>query len=460
MRPCGARKAATLTGPGESGRWRGLPTQFLSNAIPRRYVPHRAAWPIALTPPAIGPRIADPSASRPPGTSGRAAWAPAGDAGIGRLRVAHVSPAYFAEDSLIGGGERYVSYVARALRDASPSLPFVLAQSVFAIGRRDLAFSDGGVPVSVFANESPSAHPMAAMSARLWQALADVDVVHVHQALTFFGCYCAVIARSLNKTLVMTDLGGGENPLLLQHGGLALADGLLSISDFARSLVGAYFRGPHAAIIGPVDTGAFAPPSGASASSGGRPREVLSVGRLLPHKGVDRIIDALPPGLPLRLVGRPYDAEYFALLRERAAGKQVTFVVDADDAALRQCYHAAGLYVHASTFIDCYGRRIAKPELMGLTTLEALASGLPVAVANTASLPELAPDPRFSRVFQDVADLRGILEAFAAGTWPGPDAGDLARRHTVDNYSFPVVGRRIAAFYAELHAARTAAARP
>jgi len=385
--------------------------------------------------------------------------APQSAAALRRLRVAHVSPAYFAEDSLIGGGERYVSYVARALRDAAPALPFVLSQAVFAIGRKDLAFSDGGVPVTVFANENPSPHPMAAMSGRLWQALEDVDVVHVHQALTFFGCYCAVIARSLDKTLVMTDLGGCENSLLLQHGGLGLADGILSISEFAKSLVKAYFPGPHAAIVGPVDTATFAPPaappsSSSPGSSPGRRREVLSVGRLLPHKGADRIIDALPPGLPLRLVGRPYDANYYELLRQRAAGKDVTFVVDADDAELLQCYHSAGLYVHASTFVDVYGRQIAKPELMGLTTLEAMATGLPVVVANTASLPELARDPRFSRVFEDVAGLRRVLQDFAAGTWPGPDASGLARRHAVETYSFPVVGRRIAEFYAGLHADR------
>lgn len=137
---------------------------FLSNAIPRRYVPHRAARPIALTPPTIGPWVAEPSAMRPSDTPRPTPWTASGDTGISRLRVAHVSPAYFAEDSLIGGG---------------------------------------------------------------------------------------------------------GNPLLLQHGRLALADGLLSISDFARSLVRAYFRGPHAAIIGPVDTSAFTPPSQSSPSSGG-----------------------------------------------------------------------------------------------------------------------------------------------------------------------------------------------
>ncbi len=367
-----------------------------------------------------------------------------------RLRVAHVSPTYFADKSLIGGGERYVSYIALALQEVQGSLPFLLEQAVFAIGPTDRALCDrGGLPVTVLADQNPGSGAMEGMSVRLWQVLRDFDIVHVHQALTFFGCYCAVVARSLGKTLIMTDLGGGACSLLLEHGGLRLADGLLSISKFAGSLVGPYFPGPHAAIAGPVDTTTFTPPAVPR-----RRCEVLCVGRLLPHKGIDRVIDALPPGLPLRIVGRPYDAKYHALLVRRAARKQVTFVLDADDAELLACFHSAGIFVQASTFVDCYGHAVSKPELMGLTTLEALSTGLPVAIANAASLPELASDPRFSMVFDDDAGLRTILERFAAGLWPEPGASELARRHAVERYSFPVVGRQIAEFYARVHAER------
>jgi alpha-maltose-1-phosphate synthase len=372
---------------------------------------------------------------------------------IDRLRVAHVSPAYFSDSSLIGGGERYVSYAARAIEAARPALPFDLVQVVFAIGTEDCCFSDNGVSFRVFANENPSPHPMNPVSRQLWAALNDFDVLHVHQGLTFFGCFCAVIARSLKKTLIMTDHGGGESSLLLQHGGLHLADGLISISEFAKSLVSSHFRGPHAAVLGPVDTGHFAP-----GSSNDRCREVLCVGRILPHKGFDRVIDALPSGLPLRIVGRPYDADYHTLLRERSKGRDVTFVTDADDVALLDCYRSAGLYVHASTFLDCYGRRIRKPELMGLTTLEAMAAGLPVVVANTASLPELGQNGSFFRVFDDVPALRSILIEYASGAWPAPDAGAAARQHAVQNFGFPVVGRRIAEFYAQIHAQRIGAA--
>ncbi len=37
------------------------------------------------------------------------------------LRVAHLTPTYFAPESVIGGGERSVGYVARAVQAAEPT---------------------------------------------------------------------------------------------------------------------------------------------------------------------------------------------------------------------------------------------------------------------------------------------------------------------------------------------------
>jgi glycosyltransferase involved in cell wall biosynthesis len=290
---------------------------------------------------------------------------------------------------------------------------------------------------------------MSAASSKLWNLLSSFDVVHIHQALTVFGCYCAVIARTLNRTVIMTDLGGGENELLLNHGGIQLSDGLLSISAFAKSLIGGYFKGPHEVIIGPVDTEVFRP-----SLSSIRKTDVLVVGPILPHKGIDRIIDALPSGLPLKVVGRNYHDRYFRLLRKRASGKDVTFITQVGDEDLQALYQSSGLYVQASTYVDVYGNRIQKPELMGLTTLEALASGMPAVVAQTASLPELATDERFTRVFKDREELALVLNEYKSGTWPGPNAGKLAREHTVANYSFDIVGKKIARFYSDVHLAR------
>ena len=49
----------------------------------------------------------------------------------------------------------------------------------------------------------------------------------------------------------------------------------------------------------------------------------MYVGRLMPEKGVDVLISAMPPGRRLEVYGRPYDAEYFAELRRLAYGEKM-----------------------------------------------------------------------------------------------------------------------------------------
>jgi glycosyltransferase involved in cell wall biosynthesis len=132
----------------------------------------------------------------------------------------------------------------------------------------------------------------------------------------------------------------------------------------------------------------------------------------------------------------------------------VRFVLDANDDKLLELYRSSGLFVQASTARDIYGTTHVKSELMGLTTLEAMACGLPVAVSDTASLPELVPDPRFGRVFSDDQELSATLRSVLSGAWPGADAGVLARAHVVETHGMDAIARGLAAFYRTVVAAR------
>ena len=363
------------------------------------------------------------------------------------LRVAHLTPAYFSDLSVVGGGERYVYYLAHALRQATE-----IDQTVFSIGATARSFNQEGIPVKVLRNESPSPEPMEGFSSALWTQLKGFDLVHVHQSLSLFGTYSTPIVRSLGIPMVGTDLGGGENALMLQGRGLELFGGILSISRYAHSLVDGYFSGPHEILVGPVDTDRFCPDETIPRDR----KTVLCVSRILPHKGIDRVIKALPDGLRLIIAGRVYDQHYYGLLKEMAAGKDVSFEHDADDDRLLRLYRTAGLFIQASTALDIYGRVIGKPELMGLTSLEAMACGLPAAVADTGSLPELVPDPRFGRIFSSHEELVGLLTDYSYGIWPAPGASALACRHVVANHGMAAIGSQLAAFYASLVPEKTA----
>jgi glycosyltransferase involved in cell wall biosynthesis len=359
-----------------------------------------------------------------------------------KAKIAHVSPTYFSPASVLGGGERYVDYVARSVGLVSPSI----SQKIIGCGPKPHVFDRNGIAVKVLKDISGSNDPMEAQPEGLWEELRDVDLVHIHQSLTRFGAFAMVVAKTLRKPVVLTDLGGAQDRTMLGGGGQELADAVVSISRHAASLVAPYYHGRHEVILGPLDTDFFAPadldqPLG---------RDVLSVARILPHKGFDQIIDALPPGLNLTIVGSLYDQRYYDDLVEMARGKAVRFRHQVDDEQLRELYAQSGLYIQASTHCDMYGRFSDRPELLGLTTLEAMSCGLPVVVSSAASLPELATDPRVTAVFRDRGELRCLLERFRDGIWPTVSSRAIARNLAVGTYGLQKVGGRLLALYEDL----------
>jgi glycosyltransferase involved in cell wall biosynthesis len=361
------------------------------------------------------------------------------------MRVLHASPTWFSPESIVGGGERWVDNVMAALAAGAPEIK----QAMVAIGRQTGLSLRGGSLTRILTNERARPEPMNAISSRLWSEFAGFDVIHIHQSLAEFGVYASCVAASLGKTVVLTDLGGGASPIMLQ-GGLAMADGVVSISRYAHSFIAPLVSAPSLIITGPVDTDTFHPSLAAPSTPA-----AVCVGRIMPHKGIDRIIRALPSGLKLRVVGTVYNEQYRALLAELATGKNVEFITNATDDALVAIYQQSTLFLQASCIRDVYGNVAAKTELMGLTTLEAMACGLPVIVsADGGSLSELVTDPRFGSVFKDDAELGVMLRRHQAGLWPKAGSAAAAREHAVATFGVVAYGRRMADFYAEVHARR------
>ena len=92
----------------------------------------------------------------------------------------------------------------------------------------------------------------------------------------------------------------------------------------------------------------------------------------------------MPVDIPLTICGQPYDPRYYDYLRSLAAGKNVRFLVNQNDVALRDLYRRATAVVLPSVFVDCYGFAHAWPELMGYSLLERYGRPLAVAVVGIA----------------------------------------------------------------------------
>jgi len=124
---------------------------------------------------------------------------------------------------------------------------------------------------------------------------------------------------------------------------------------------------------------------------------LLVVGRLAVEKNLERLAPALAqvPGCHLALVG---DGPAAPQLRREFAGLPVTFAGTLRGSDLAAAYASADILVQPSS-----------TETLGLTVLEAMASGLPVVGARRGGIPNLIRDGETGLLFNP--DVSGDLES-------------------------------------------------
>lgn len=362
------------------------------------------------------------------------------------IRVLHCTPAWFSPESVVGGGERWVDNVMLALASGAPNIQ----QSALSIGHKEGLQQRNSGLFRIVSADTGEPGSVNAVSASLWEEFHEFDLIHVHQALTEFGAYACCVAASLGKTIIITDHGGGLHPIMLA-GGLRMAHGIFAQSNYAYKFIAADVSLPNLSMIGPIDTSFWQPPM----KNKNKSPSIICVSRIIPFKGIDRIIRALPSNLHLKIVGRVYDKEYRRVLGQLARGKMVEFIHDADDKKLLSLYQDSTLFAQGSCIKNINGDISAKTELMGITTLEALSCGLPIVVpSDGGSLPELVTDKRFGVIFDNEADLKNIFDQHQAGTWPGFNVSELAHKHIKDWASLESYGKKLGDFYTFIHRSR------
>jgi glycosyltransferase involved in cell wall biosynthesis len=221
----------------------------------------------------------------------------------------------------------------------------------------------------------------------------------------------------------------------------------LHVSEYSRRVHGQDTDPRSHVILGGVDAEKFSPARTEGATEGAsaeRRGGALYVGRLLPHKGVDDLIRALPEGMPLEIIGQPYGEAYVRELKRLAEGRRVTLRHDCDDAALVAAYRAALCVVLPSVYRDMYGRETRVPELLGQTLLEGMACGAPAVCTDVASMPEVVEDGVTGFVVppNDPAALRGKLSWLASHPREAAAMGRAGRACVLEKFNWDsVVGR-------------------
>lgn len=365
------------------------------------------------------------------------------------MKILVITPTFFGDASVVGGAERYAWELSKALA-ARADVTVVTFGDTPGVERRD------GLTLRTLRRRRLVDHPLAAspLSAGFLSAIAHADVVHCHQVDTFATSAALVAGRLLGKRVFVSDLGGGHVYAPTNYAPLLRwADGMLLISEYSRE----QWRTQPAShrpgrpgtserlhvIHGGVDIRRFSP--------GGErdPDMVLYVGRIVPHKGIEHLIDAVTAPMRLHIVGRPYDAGYLEALRARAAGKAVVFEHDVDDDGLVARYRRAFVSVLPSASVDFRGRITAVAELFGLVVVEAMACATPVIVSRTTSLPELVDDGVTGWIVPpaDPAALRARLLALHGDAALGARVGAAARAVVEQRFTWPATADRVMAVF-------------
>jgi glycosyltransferase involved in cell wall biosynthesis len=352
------------------------------------------------------------------------------------MRVIQVAPTPFGRDGLFGGGERYPVELARALA-AEVDCELVT------FGRRPRTIVDrAGLRVRVLRTLAHvPRHPAHPLAPNLPAVLRGADVVHTHHLRSMPSRVAAVTARLGGQRLAVTDhgLGGGGWAGLLPR----LFHRFLTVSRYsAHTLQAPPDR--TSVIYGGADPRRFHP------DHADRREGVLFVGRLTPHKGIDRLIRALPTGAHLTCVGtgghdpRPPESGYPELLRRLAAGRAVTFAGEVPDDELPRLYRRARVVVLPSVHRTCYGRQVAISELLGLSVLEAMASGTPVVCSRLGGLTEVVRDGEtgFLVTPGDIDELRDRLAALLANPRLAARLGKAARDLALEHFTWQACAAR------------------
>ncbi len=353
-------------------------------------------------------------------------------------RVLHIAPSYFSDRSYIGGGERYAMNLAEAV---SAHVETVLVS----FGDKRHSFRQGSLKVEVY----PA---LGLMDGLAWdpisydflRELRDTDVVHCYQYKTIVTNLAILAGAILRKRIFVTDLAGVGYHFADMFPLADFVDGFLPISAYSAKTLPQFKR--TEIIYGGVDEHFV---DGDVEDEQQRNRQALFVGRLLPHKGINYLIEGLDGDMPLEVIGRVYHDDYFKLLQQLARGKSVEFVTDAPDEKLIKAYRQSLVTVLPSVYVDVYGNRQEMPELLGLVMLESMASGTPVICTDVGGMPEFVVEGKTGFVVPP--NNPQALRERVAYLFNNPEIalsmGREGKRKVSEQFTWDVVARRCLTAY-------------
>lgn len=313
-----------------------------------------------------------------------------------QMKVVHITPTYFDDASIIGGGERYPTELATWMaRNVDTTLISFSSKHKF---HRQGRLKVEVYPVKHFIKDNK----IDPFSFQYLSSILRADIVHIHHVSTFVSALGATIASLLGKRVFVTDYGGGSGFVMKLNQYIPMFwcyHNAITYSRFGLDFIPTTLQKKAILVKGGIDTDRFCPDLSLEKES-----TVLYVGRILPHKGINYLIEAFrsfyQPDYRLKIIGKVYNNTFYQDLKQLAEGLPVEFIHDVNDQRLLHEYRTALVTVLPSVHINCYGDYTPVPELMGFTLLESQACGTPVICTDAGAMHEFVDQGRTGFVVQ------------------------------------------------------------
>ena len=298
------------------------------------------------------------------------------------MHVVHVTPTYFDEQSVIGGGERYPSELAAWMARCTPTTLVSFSRRRQSAQRGDLRLEIYPVRLLLEGNKG---NPL---SFRFLTETLRADIIHAHGVYTMVSDLACLVGSARGKPVFVTDYGGGGGRVLnTRLPILPRYRAAVAYSQFGLEALPPVLRDKARLIKGGIDTDRFRPDPAVV-----KQKHILFVGRILPHKGVNDLVAAFRlstgPTTGCGLWAARTATVSTPTCKHLARGLAVDFIHDADDARLIKEYRTAQVTVLPSVHCDLYGNHSAVPELMGFTLLESQACGTPAICTDAGAMSE------------------------------------------------------------------------
>ena len=179
-------------------------------------------------------------------------------------------------------------------------------------------------------------------------------------------------------------------------------------------------------------------------------RVAIFTGRLVPHKGIDVMLQALvqlPSDVVLVVIGAgPRFSSLVGQARRLGVVDRVRFCPRVSDEELPRYLALADVFVFPSQ---------SRLEGFGLAVAEAMAAGLPVVIADMPGVREVIEPGREGLLAEPLlaSDLADKVRTILDDPELGKQMGRAGRERAEARYGLPTVARSLLNLYADLHAA-------